>query len=225
MVHAAVILSGCGFADGAEIRESVLALLALDKRDVKVSIFAPDIPQAEVRDCLSGTTLPESRNVLRESARIARGHIAALSTCEPDAFDLLVIPGGFGVAKNLSDFASNGANATIEPQFARVVQGFHQQKKPIAAICIAPAVVAVALKQAGVTLTIGEDAGCAAAIEATGNRHQPSPSHQAVVDTANRIASCSAYMREDALAPIAEGIEQCIGAVVDMARQASKQAA
>ncbi len=225
MTHAAVILSGCGFADGAEIRESVLALLALDKRGVKVSLFAPDIAQSEVRDCLSGELLPESRNVLREAARIARGDIQPLGTCQPEMFDLLVIPGGFGVAKNLSDFASKGADATIEPDFARVVRGFYDAKKPIAAICIAPAVVAVTLKNAGITLTIGEDADCAAAIVGSGNIHQKSPSNLAVVDEPHRVASCSAYMREDAIAPIAEGIEQCIDAVVSMAKSKKKNAA
>lgn len=225
MTHAAVILSGCGFADGAEIRESVLALWALDKRGAKVSIFAPDIAQTEVRDCVSGEALPETRNVLKEAARIARGDIAPLSACDPAAFDLLVVPGGFGVAKNLSDFASCGVDATIEPEFQRVVRGFYDAKKPIAAICIAPAVVAVALKGEGITFTIGEDADCAAAIVASGNHHQNSPSAEAVVDTAHRVASCSAYMRDDALAPIAEGIEQCVAAVLEMAGQAMKHAA
>jgi len=224
-MKAAVILSGCGFADGAEIRESVLALWALDKRGVAAEIFAPDIAQVEVRDCVSGDTMPESRNVLKEAARIARGNIAALSACDPAGFDMLVIPGGFGVAKNLSDFASSGPEATIEPEFRRVVEGFYAQKKPIGAICIAPAVVAVVLKKKGITFTIGDDAGCAAAIAASGNKHQNSPSAQAVVDAQHRVASCSAYMRDDALAPIAEGIEQCIDAVVEMAKQAKKQAA
>lgn len=225
MTQAAVILSGCGFADGAEIRESVLALLALDKQGVQVRIFAPDIPQAEVRDCVTGELLPETRNVLREAGRIARGNIAPLSDCRAEDFDLLVIPGGFGVAKNLSDFASKGADATVEPEFKRVATEFYAQKKPIAAICIAPAVLAVALKGEGITLTIGDDAGCAAAIQAAGNLHRNSPTAQAVIDSAHRVASCSAYMRDDALAPIAEGIEQCIAAVVDMAKQATQNAA
>lgn len=225
MTRAAVILSGCGFADGAEIRESVLALLALDKRGVSVDMFAPDIAQAEVRDCLSGDTLPETRHVLKEAARIARGNIAALSACDATHYDLLVIPGGFGVAKNLSNFASKGPEASIEPEFKRVVTAFHEQKKPIAAICIAPAVLAVTLKQAGITLTIGDDVGCAAAIKASGNIHQNSPSNEAVVDKTHRVASCSAYMREDSLSAIAEGIEQCVGAVVEMAKQSKKHAA
>lgn len=225
MTRVAVILSGCGFADGAEIRESVIALLALDRQGAEVAIFAPDIAQSEVRDCTTGEVWKESRNVLKEAARIARGKIAPLAECDPASFDALVIPGGFGVAKNLSDFASKGADAAIEPEFARVVRGFYQQQKPIGAICIAPAVLAVALKGEGITLTIGEDKDCAAAIEASGNKHQNSPSAQAVVDEPHRVASCSAYMRDDALAPIAEGIEQCIAAVVRMAGQSKKHAA
>ncbi len=225
MTKAAVILSGCGHADGAEIRESVIALLALDKRDVAVSIFAPDIAQKEVRNLTNGELVDEKRNVLVEAARIARGQIAPLSSLKAQDFDLLVIPGGFGVAKNLSDFAEKGADASVEPEFKRAVTEFYKAGKPIGAICIAPAVLAVALKNEGVTLTIGEDAGCAGAIAATGNSHRNSPSEKAVVDETHRIASCSAYMRDDRLAAIAHGIEDCVEAVVRMARQAKEKAA
>lgn len=224
-MRAAVILSGCGFLDGAEIRESVLALLYLDQQQVDVSIFAPDKAQTDVVDHAAKAPAKESRNVLKEAARIARGEIAPLSQCKAEGFDLLVIPGGFGVAKNLSDLASKGAQATLDKDFARAVQDFYKAKKPIAAICIAPAALALALKNEGVTVTIGDDKGTASAIEASGNRHQNSPTNKAVLDQTHRIASCSAYMRNDKLADIAAGIEQCIQGAVNMARNANQKAA
>ncbi len=225
MTRAAVILSGCGHTDGAEIREAVLSLLALDQRGVAVEMFAPDIPQKHVYDCLNNAELSPSRNVLQEAARIARGQIQPLVECAATSFDMLVIPGGFGVAKNLSNFAEKGKDAEILPAFASIVRDFFAQKKPIAALCIAPAVLAVTLKDAGITVTIGEDAGCAAAIEACGNIHQQAPSHEAVIDRQHRIATCSAYMREDAISPIAKGIDACIAAAVEMAAQAKQHAA
>lgn len=224
-MRAAVILSGCGFLDGAEIRESVLALLYLDQRQVKAGIFAPDKTQADVIDHVSKTPASESRNVLKEAARIARGDIAPLSQCKAADFDLLVIPGGFGVAKNLCDLAEKGADATLDIDFARVVTEFYKAKKPIAAICIAPAAVALALKGEGVTLTIGEDKGTTALIEATGNTHKNCSTDAAVIDETHRVASCSAYMRDDALAAIAKGIEQCIAGAVAMAEQAQRKVA
>lgn len=224
MTNAAVILSGCGHADGAEIRESVLALLALDREGVRVDVFAPDIAQAEVRDCTTGALLNESRNVLKEAGRIARGAIRPLAQLKAADYDLLVIPGGFGVAKNLSDFAAKGAEATVNPDFKRAVEAFHAAKKPIAAICIAPAVLAVALKGKGITVTIGEDKDVAAAIAATGNHHKDSPSDKAVVDETHRVVTCSAYMRDDALAPIAKGIEECVAAAVRLSGRARNAA-
>jgi enhancing lycopene biosynthesis protein 2 len=217
-MKAAVILSGCGFLDGAEIRESVLALLYLDQLNVAAEIFAPDLAFDTV-DHLTGKPAGERRNVLQEAARIARGHIRPLQECRADGYDLLVLPGGFGVAKNLSNFAAAGAQAQLETEFARVANEFHAQKKPIAAICIAPAALALALKGEGVTLTIGDNKDVAEAIRASGNRHQDCATDRAVIDEAHRIASCSAYMRDDPLGLIARGIEQCVGAAVRMAQQ------
>jgi len=225
MTKAAVILSGCGFLDGAEIRESVIALLALDQRNVEISIFAPDILQMHVVDHAKQAPTNASRNVMEEAARIARGNISPLSTLDMAQFDLLVIPGGYGVAKNLSDLALNGANATIQADFKRVAEVAFAAKKPIAAICIAPAVLALALKGKGITVTIGEDEGTAGVIVASGNYHQNCASDACVIDEKNSIVSCSAYMREDKLSSIAKGIDARIGAAVNLARMNQKAAA
>ncbi|MFZ4126021.1 MAG: isoprenoid biosynthesis glyoxalase ElbB [Rickettsiales bacterium] len=225
MVKAAVILSGCGYLDGAEIRESVLALLALDQQGADVQIFAPDIAQMHVVDHVAKSPVDGVRNVLQEAARIARSNIMPLASLDMQSFDLLVIPGGFGVAKNLSDLAMKGAEATVLPDFQRVVESAYTQKKPIAAICIAPAVLALALKNQGITVTIGDDAGTAAVITASGNIHQNCASESCVIDEAHRIVTCSAYMREDKLSAIAQGIDACIRAAVTMANNQRKVAA
>lgn len=224
-MRAAVILSGCGYLDGAEIRESVLSLLYLDQAGVTATVFAPDKSQHHVVDHLTKSAVAGGRNILLEAARIARSDITALDTLDASAFDLLVIPGGFGVAKNLSDLAFEGANATVDSQFAAAIEAFYAAKKPIVAICIAPAVVAVVLKNKGITVTIGDDTGTASVIESLGNMHKICASDDVCIDEKHRIATCSAYMREDALAPIAKGIERAIAAGIALAKQSGSSKA
>jgi enhancing lycopene biosynthesis protein 2 len=216
-MRVAVILSGCGHLDGAEIREAVLSLLYLDKHGAEVSIFAPDVAQKHVINHAAGQEVAGSRNVLEEAARIARGKIAPLATADANQFDALVIPGGFGVAKNLSNFVDKGADCEVNTEFKALAQAFYAQKKPIVAICIAPAVLMAALKGvASPTLTIGEDAGVAGAIAAMGGVHECCASEGCVVDETHRIITASAYMRNDRLSAIAQGIEQAIDAMVQL---------
>lgn len=225
MTKVAVVLSGCGHLDGAEIREAVLSLLYLDQQGAEAQCFAPDIAQHHVVDHRAGKETGETRNVLTEAARIARGKIKPLSEAKAADFDALVIPGGFGAAKNLSDLAFKGPAASVLPEFKALIEQFLAQKKPIGAICIAPAVLTAAIgKAAHPTVTIGEDQGTAAAIQAMGGTHKNAPSEQCVVDEKNRIVTCSAYMRDDRLAAIAKGIEQLVAKVVGMA-SASRRAA
>lgn len=225
-INVAVILSGCGYLDGAEIRESVLSLLYLDKAGAKVKCFAPDIAQYHVmQHTAKQEAKSDSRNVLQEAGRIARSDVEAIDKLDVAQFDALVIPGGWGVAKNLSTLAFAGKDATILPEIAKVIQGFYHAQKPIGAICIAPALVALALKNEHITLTIGEDAATAEMITALGNIHQIAQSNEAVIDELHRVVTCSAYMRDDALAPIALGIEKCIGAVIKLCAQTSQRKA
>ncbi len=213
----AVILSGCGFMDGAEIRESVITLLALDRQGAIVSMFAPNINQTEVNDHLSGDNVQETRNVFVESARIARGDIKPLDQLHHKDFDALVIPGGFGVAKNLSNIAMKGAEATLLPEFKQVILDFFQTKKPIGAICIAPAAVAIALKgEAQAILTLGpEDSNHL--IEGNGAIYEVSTAAECVVDEENKLASCAAYMTDESIAHVAEGIELVVENILEMA--------
>lgn len=216
----AVLLSGCGYLDGAEIREAVLTLLYLDQQGAEVSCFSLNEAQHHVVNHMGGDEVVGSRNILAESARIARGNVTDMKELKANDFDALVIPGGYGVAKNFADLAFKGAEMQAHPEFTRVAQEFHAASKPIGAICIAPAVLVGALQgtlKVPLTVTIGEDEGTAGAIEAMGGVHQKAASDEAVVDAHNKVVSCSAYMREDAIAPIAAGIAKVVREVLAMA--------
>lgn len=224
MVKVAVILSGCGYLDGAEIRESVIALLELDKADADVTIFAPDIPQVHVVNHVTSEITKDIRNVLEESARIARGEIKPLMEAEEKDFDALVLPGGFGVAKNLSDLAFRGGDTVVFPKFESLIQDFMAAGKPIGAICIAPAVLAAAAEEGTYpNVTIGEDPN--ELIKKFGGVHKDCPTDKAITDKKNNIFSCSAYMRDDArLKDVAAGIEKVIALTLEAA-QSKKEAA
>lgn len=212
-----VILSGCGFQDGAEIHESVLTLLALSRAGAEAVCFAPDIPQARVVDHRTGQPRDETRNVLTESARIARGAIADVATADPATLDALVLPGGFGAALNLCDFATKGAAARVHPGVERLVRAVHEAGKPIGAICIAPALIARVLGAEGPRVTIGHDEDTAAAIEACGAEHVACPVDAFVVDEALRVVTTPAYMLGPTVADVAAGIEKAVAEVLRLA--------
>lgn len=210
-----VILSGCGVFDGAEIHESVLTLLALSRRGATVRCAAPDKPQLHVIDHLRGQVAEgESRNVLVESARIARGDIVPLSDVEADDFDAVFLPGGFGAAKNLSTFAVEGAEGSADPELIRVLRSFRAAGKPIGAVCIAPATLVLALGEGEVT--IGSDAGTAAAIQSAGGQHVACPVDTAHIDTERKLVTAPAYMLDARIHEVAAGIDAAVDAVVDM---------
>jgi enhancing lycopene biosynthesis protein 2 len=202
--------------DGAEVQESVFTLLFLDRAGAKVQCFAPDTDQMHVVDHKKGEPTGETRNVLVESARIARGAVEDIKNADMGEFDALVMPGGFGVAKNLSEFATKGPDGTVNPDVLRLVGESVKARKPIVAICISPAVLAAALKQVGskATLTIGNDSETAGAIESLGSHHQDCPVNEAVVDEEHRIISTPAYMLGPGPKGVAAGIEQSIGTLM-----------
>lgn len=213
---AGVVLSGCGFRDGAEIHEAVLTLLALDRMGVKALCMAPDIDQARVVNHLTGKEVKQTRNVLAESARICRGQIEDIANVKATQIDALILPGGYGAALNLSEFAAKGAKASVNPDVARLVREVHKQGKPICAICIAPGVIAAVLGKSKPTLTIGNDAQTASQIEATGARHENCAVREFVVDTKNRIVTTPAWMLGPSIAHVAEGIEKAVRETVAM---------
>ncbi|OHC74737.1 MAG: isoprenoid biosynthesis protein ElbB [Rhodospirillales bacterium RIFCSPLOWO2_12_FULL_58_28] len=204
----AVVLSGCGVFDGAEIHESTFILLALDRRGAAYQCYAPDIDQHHVINHLNGAEMNETRNVLRESARIARGKIKPLSELDATDADALIFPGGFGVAKNLCTLAFDGAKCSVNDEVARVVKGFHAAGKPIAALCIAPAMMAKLL--AGAEVTIGHDHGTAQTIEKMGGKHKPTGPCEVVVDAANKLVTAPCYMLESTISQIADGADNAV---------------
>jgi len=211
----AIILSGCGVYDGAEIHEAILTMLAIAKQNADYTIFAPDIEQHHVINHLKGEETTEKRNVLVEASRIARGDIKALSDYRVQDFDALFIPGGFGAAKNLSSFAFDGANCTIEKETERAIIETHSAKKPIGALCITPALIAKVLKD--VKVTIGQDKATAEAIEQMGSTHANSNHGEVIIDEANKLATTPCYMLDANLVQIADGADNIVKAVLNMA--------
>lgn len=216
MARVGVILSGCGYLDGAAIQEAVFTLLALDRAGAEVRCFAPDVDQLKVVNHLTGEETKERRNVLVESARIARGDIADVAQANAADLDALILPGGFGAALNLCDFAVRGPDCTVHPDVARLVQAVHAAGKPIGAICIAPALIAKVLGDR-VTVTIGTDAGVGQAIEAMGATHEACPVERFVVDRERKVVTTPAYMLGPGPKDVAAGIEGCVAEVLAMA--------
>jgi len=215
-----VVLSGCGVFDGTELHEAVITLLALDRAGAEAVCMAPDVEQHHVIDHLRGDVARgERRNVLVESARIARGNVADIAAVDPDELDAVILPGGFGAAKNLCDFAAKGAECTVHPEVARVVRAVHAAGRPVGAICIAPALIARLLGGERPRLTIGSDAGTAAALEAMGARHEVCGTRETVVDRDRRLVSTPAYMTAASIGEAADGIEKLVGEVLAMVRE------
>ncbi len=188
----AVVLSGCGVYDGAEIHESTMTMLSILEEGGVYQCFAPDIPQYHVINHLTGEEMDESRNVLVESARIARGDIKPLSKFKAADFDALIFPGGFGAAKNLSTVAFDGADASVNPEVENAIKQMLALHKPIGALCIAPAIVARVIQ--GVEVTIGNDPGTAEAIEKMGSKHVVTTHGQVVHDHKYNVFTTPCYM-------------------------------
>ena len=219
MVRVGIVLSGCGYLDGAEIHESVLAAYFLERAGAEVAWLAPNVEQMHVVDHVTGEAVPgQSRNVLVESARIARGDISAVDAVRVESLDALVLPGGYGAAKNLSDFAVKGAACQVHPAVAGLLRAVHAAGKPIGAICIAPAVVAKVLGPQGPELTIGDDPLTAKALVALGARHAERGVREVVVDRRTRIVSTPAYMLGPRISDVAAGIEALCQQVVALAK-------
>lgn len=214
----AVILSGCGVYDGAEIHESVITLLRLDQRGAQVQCFAPNIAQMHVIDHLTGEEMPESRNVLVESARIARGEVKDIREADVEDFDALIVPGGFGAAKNLSNFAVEGDNCTVQPDVLALAEAFAEAGKPVGLICISPA-LAAKIYGPGVVCTIGKDAGTAAAVVKMGGTHEECDVHDIVEDVQRKLVTTPAYMEAKSISEAASGIYKLVDRVLELTHQ------
>ena len=210
----AVVLSGCGVFDGAEIHEATLSMLAIAKKGCSYELFAPDIDQHHVINHITGEEMDETRNVLIESARIARGHITDLDKFNPTDFDGLLFPGGFGAAKNLSTWAFEKANATVLPGVEKAINGMVSLKKPVGALCISPVLLARILGE--VHLTIGDDEGTIDAIESLGTKHVYTTHGEVVVDPEHNLVTTPCYMLDATIDQIAEGAYNVVDAMIKM---------
>jgi enhancing lycopene biosynthesis protein 2 len=218
MKQVAVILCGSGYLDGSEIREAVGVLWALSRHDVHVQCFALDEPQREVVNHLTGESVAgESRNQLEESARIARGDVKPLSTLAVSEYDALLMPGGFGAAKNLCTFALEGSRGSVNKQVAQVLREMKQAGKPIGAACIAPAALALCFAGNPLELTVGATSDASREIEKLGHHHVACAPNEMHVDAENRIVTTPAYMYDDApLHQIFDGIQSMVDRVMEM---------
>lgn len=210
----AVVLSGCGVFDGAEIHEATLSLYAIAKNGCTYEIFAPDIDQHHVVNHLNGKEMPEKRNVLVEAARIARGKISPLSGFSASAFDALLFPGGFGAAKNLSDWAFKGSEAKVLPEVEKAVKAMIEQKKPIGALCISPVLLALILGK--VRITIGNDPDTAAGLKALGAEHIVTTHGDVIIDHRYKLATTPCYMLDAGIVQIATGAMNIVEAMMEM---------
>ncbi|RLD84267.1 MAG: isoprenoid biosynthesis protein ElbB [Bacteroidetes bacterium] len=210
----AVVLSGNGVYDGAEIHEATMTLYAIMKNGGEYEIFAPDIPQHHVINHITGDEMKETRNVLIESARIARGNIKALSEFNAIDFDAIIFPGGFGAAKNLSSFAFDGSDCTVNADVEKSILAMVKAGKPIGALCISPAIMAKVL--AGAELTIGSDKGTAEAIEKMGATHKTTTHGEVVVDEGFKLVTTPCYMLDATILNIADGADNVVKTMMKM---------
>ncbi|CAN2387803.1 ES1 protein homolog, partial [Pristimantis euphronides] len=222
----AVVLSGCGVYDGTEIHEASAILVHLSRAGAEVKMFAPDILQMHVIDHTKGEASQESRNVLVESARIARGDIKALSQLNVQDHDAVIFPGGFGAAKNLSSFAVEGESCCVHDDVQRVLQDFNKAKKPIGLCCIAPVLAAKVIP--GVEVTVGQEeeqggkwpyAGTAKAIQALGGKHCAKELHEIHVDKTRNVVTTPAFMGHVPLHTIFDGIGAMVSNVIKLTKK------
>ncbi len=210
----AVVLAGCGVYDGSEIHEATFTLYAIVKNGGTYEVFAPDIDQHHVINHLTGEEMNESRNVLVESARIARGNIKPLSEFKPEAYDALIFPGGFGVAKNLSTFAFDGTGCSVNKEAESAILGMKDAGKPIGALCISPVVLARVL--GNVNITIGQDAETTRAVESMGATHSKTNHGEVVVDEENKVVTTPCYMLDATIAQVGNGADNLVKAIMKL---------
>ena len=214
MKNIAVILAGNGVYDGAEIHESTLTLLAIVQQGAKYQCFAPDVNQAHVINHITGEEMPETRNVMIEAARIARGNIKALSEYNAADYDAMIIPGGFGAAKNLCTFAFDGPDCKVNPDVEKPLKTTVEAGKPVGALCISPAIIAKVLGD--VKLTIGQDKGTAEAIETLGAKHVETNHGEIVVDEKYKVITTPCYMLDSTIDQIALGASNVVTEILKM---------
>ena len=212
-----LILSGCGVYDGAEIHETVLTMLAIDRAGAQYVCFAPNEMQHHVINHVKGEPAEEKRNMMVEAARIARGEITALADADLSSLDALILPGGFGAAKNLCDYAFKGSDCTVREDVKAAITKVHEAGKPVGAMCIAPAIIAKVFGDKGVEVTIGSDEKTAGDLQKFGAKHVNCSAEVCHVDEKLKIVTAPAYMCAGSIKEAAAGIEKLVAKVIEMA--------
>lgn len=216
MKHIAVILHGCGVNDGTEIHEAVCTMLGLQRHGAKLSYFSPDMPQKRVVNHLIDEEVSEQRSMLVEAARLARGDVKSWDQCRSSDFDGIVIPGGTGTAFNLCDFATAGEKMRVEPFLEKLLLSFHEQSKPIGAVCIAPVILAKVFGSKGARVTIGTDEGVAEKVTRMGAVHVNCAVDECIVDEAHKLVTTPAYMLGQNAHEIFKGISALADELIRM---------
>ena len=214
MKRIAVVLAGCGVYDGAEIHEATLTLLAISRQGARYQCFAPDVNQAHVVNHLTGEEMAETRNVLVESARIARGNIQPLTEYKANDFDAILFPGGFGVAKNLCSFAFDGVDCSVNPDVEYAIRSTIVAEKPVGALCISPVLIAKVLGD--VEVTIGDDEGTAAAVGSMGGTHVNTSHGEIIYDPKYKLVTTPCYMLNATINQIADGAENVVKKIMEL---------
>ncbi len=214
--HFAIVLSGCGRADGSEIHETTCAMLAIDCLNATYQCFAPNINQAMVVNHITGNKVEEQRNVLVESARIARGNIKDLKDFNPKDFDAIVFPGGIGAVINWCDFSESGVSCKVETSVRKAIWDSYKSSLPIGAMCIAPVLIAKVLGAEGVKVTIGNDEKVIASIVKTGAVHENKEAKEVCVDQIHKVVTTPAYMLASSIKEVCEGADNMIKALLKM---------
>ena len=212
----ALLLSGCGAWDGSDIHETVLTLVALDRAGAEVICIAPDLMQYHVLNHLTQEEVAAQRNMLLESARLARGKIVDLATIDPSLLDALIMPGGFGAVKNLSQFALKGPTREVNPQVRDLLEIIHRLKKPIGAIALAAIPLVIALADYRPEVAVSTDEGIAAAIEIMGGSHKQCKSNKIWVDRPNKIVTLPASMPDMRIGDVAAGVNRVVAKVLEL---------
>lgn len=213
-MKAAIVLAGCGVRDGAEIHEAVMTMYAIDKNGGTYRIFAPNVAQHHVINHITGDEMKESRNVLTEAARIARGKISPLTDYRAEEFDALIFPGGFGVAKNLCTYAFDGPECNVDRVVEEAIRSTHRAGKPIGALCISPVLIVRVLGE--VTVTIGNDKETVADIVRLGGKHEEKLHGEVTVDRKNLIVTAPCYMLDATIAEIARDAEAVVKTIIEI---------
>ncbi|MBR2137274.1 MAG: isoprenoid biosynthesis glyoxalase ElbB [Alphaproteobacteria bacterium] len=219
--HFAVILSGCGRADGSEIHEAVFALLCIENMGCTYQCFAPNIKQAAVINHLNNQTMPEQRNVLIEAARIARGNILDIQEFNHNEFDGIIFPGGLGAITNWCDFASKGTECTVNTSIRSVIRQCYDHKIVIGAMCIAPVLIALVLADKKIHFTLGAGGATAAKLEQLGAVHEEVGVTDVCIDRQNRICSTPAYMLATNMLDVCQGAQNMIGAMCQLIKESA----